>query len=70
MKKLKWILRIIILSHVFPITGILLAHDNNDSILKGYCMGWIINGFILGIILAIIFLMWLFDDEYDYDNYY
>ena len=70
MKLFKKILRILVLSHIFPLIGLLFNVTHDLPHIKGYIVGWAINGLLGSIIVIIFFLWWLFDDDEYIDNYY
>lgn len=69
MKIFKKILRFLIILHVFPLLILLIAPEGEN--LEGYLIGWFANLIIIGILLVIWFLGWVFseDDDNNYDYY-
>lgn len=68
MKIFKLILRILIITHIFPLFG-LLAHPEAPS-LEGYFSGWLMNLVIFGILGVIVFLIWVFDFDTTDEGYF
>lgn len=69
MKTFKIILRALVLLHIFPL--IIMGMSPEGSNWEGYSIGWSVNLIIIGILLVIWFLRWVFseDDDNNYDYY-
>lgn len=68
MKKLKFILRILIITHIFPVIGVCIRI--NDTWQENYLEGWLINLVVIGTLGIIFGIVWIFsNDKYDNDYY-
>lgn len=73
MKLLKKILRVLILTHIFPLIGLLFSFTHKENLLIGYGVGWAANLVLVAIFACILFLWWVFEDEdstFTDSNYY
>lgn len=57
---LKLIIGVILIFQIFPFIGMVLELSDEGSWTDGYKAGWIVNLFLLTVIMFVLLLMWCF----------